>query len=115
MENKTSNLDETANSIKPVVTCCYSLAWIGLCKKPAGENGLCEEHSKDKCSSCGEQATGQCAETMGLICGAPLCDKCEHTLCENGCNSGAKLPDGYKNHCRKDKQVYVAWYARERE
>ena len=85
-------------------TCKFLIAWIGLCKKPASVNGFCEEHSKEKCSSCGEQATHSCYETMGLVCGAPLCDNCEHTICENGCNSGAKLPDGYKWHCKKDAQ-----------
>ena len=71
-----------------------------------------EEHLHLKCSSCGNTATHMCEETMGLVCGAPLCDDCEHTICENGCNSGAPLPKGYKWHCRKDSQVYQPWYMR---
>lgn len=90
--------------------CFYSLAWVGPCNKTAGTNGLCEEHSKEKCCSCGEQATRQCPETAQFVCGESLCNECEHTICENGCNSGAKLPEGYKEHCKKDKQIYTPWY-----
>lgn len=97
---------------KLIDACKFSLAWIGLCKKPADESGFCEEHRKEKCCSCGEQATQQCSETMGFVCGFPLCDNCEHTICENGCNSGTKLPDGLKNHCKKEHQVYLPWYMR---
>ena len=105
-------MEETKNKSN----CQFDLAWIGKCKKPTIEGlTMCEEHSKIKCCSCGEPATHQCAETMGLVCGADLCDKCEHTICENGCNSGATLPPGLKGHCRKDQQVYTPWYMRERK
>lgn len=91
--------------------CKFSRAWIGPCKEDT--NGeYCEEHTKLKCSSCGAQATRDCAETMQFVCGAPLCDDCEHTIRENGCNSGAPLPQDYKAHCKKDKQIYKSWIER---
>lgn len=91
--------------------CKFNRAWIGLCNKPTKENNdYCEEHSNLICVSCGKPATHECAETMGFVCGAPLCDDCEHTIQSNGCNSQGELPEGYKTHCRKDKQVYTSWF-----
>lgn len=91
--------------------CSFSKAWIGACNKQINDNNsCCEEHRCLKCCSCGEQATHECPETMGLVCGAPLCSNCEHTICENGCNSGASLPPGLKSHCKKNEQVYKPWY-----
>ena len=58
-----------------------------------------------KCGSCGEQATNECeAGILGLCCGMPLCDNCEHELDEKGTN-GHDL-----NHCRKKDQKYKPWY-----
>lgn len=103
-------------------TCGYGLAWIGKCKAaPAPGGARCAKHAAEKCSSCGEPATHECEETGQFVCGAPLCDLCEHTTCEDGTNGGvgffavSKPPEGYKTHCRKDAQVYLPWYARERE
>lgn len=99
--------------------CGYGLAWIGKCKNPAGESGRCIEHTTARCISCGEPATHQCEETGQFVCGAPLCDSCEHTTCEDGTNGGigffatSKPPEGYGSHCKKDAQVYIPWYARE--
>ena len=90
--------------------CNFELAWIGKCKNEPTENGMCDEHTKIKCCSCGKQATHECAETMGLVCGAPLCDDCEHTTRSNGCNSGGELPEGLEGHCKKDEQVFKPWY-----
>lgn len=92
--------------------CTFSLAWIGPCKEAAGNHQFCQKHKDKKCSSCGEQATHECSETMGLVCGSYLCDNCEHTMCENGCNSGAPLPPGLKTHCKKSEQVYKPWYTK---
>lgn len=92
--------------------CKFDLAWIGSCSKPAVA-GFCEKHKPIKCCSCGEQATHECAETMGLVCGAPLCGNCEHTIQSNGCNSRGELPIGLKGHCRKDEQVYKPWYVKD--
>lgn len=89
--------------------CQFDQAWTGQCKSPADESGYCDKH-KLKCSSCGEPANHDCSETMGLVCGAPLCAECEHTTHSNGCNSGGDLPQGYKNHCKIIDQVYKPWY-----
>jgi len=57
--------------------CTYLLAWIGPCGKDC--NGrFCENHSATRCVCCGDQATGECCETSGFVCGAPLCDNCTH-------------------------------------
>ena len=94
-------------------TCQFNLAWQGACGMPANESGFCEKHEDILCVSCGKQATRECAETMMLVCGAPLCDDCEHTIQDNGCNGGGRLPVGYKAHCRKNKQVYKRWFEKE--
>jgi hypothetical protein len=94
--------------------CNFDIAWVGRCKEPSTENGCCEKHAKLKCCSCGEQATRDCDETMGLVCGAPLCDKCEHTIQSNGCNSGGELPHGLGCHCKKEDQVYKPWYMKDK-
>jgi hypothetical protein len=44
---------------------------------------------------------------MGLVCGCPLCDDCEHELSPNGTN-GWTL-----KHCRKDQQKYKPWWEQE--
>lgn len=93
--------------------CKFNLAWVGNCNESTTDNDLCDKHKKEKCCSCGEQATRECSETMGLVCGAPLCDNCEHTIRKNGCNSGAELPEGLKGHCKKDEQVYKLWMERD--
>ncbi len=47
------------------------------CTLLAAENSdFCEGHSKNKCCSCGEQATHDCLEQSWFICGWPLCDNC---------------------------------------
>ncbi len=90
--------------------CKFNIAWVGQCKQDADETGYCQEHGLLVCRSYGKQATHTCHETFILVCGTPLCDGCEHTLCENGCNSGAPLPKGMKDHCKKGEQVYDPWY-----
>lgn len=82
--------------------CKFNEAWIGQCEAEADENGFCEKHKGKVCCSCGKPTTHNCDETMGLVCGAPLCDDCEHTIHSvfmgiarlrvNGCNSGGELP-----------------------
>lgn len=97
--------------------CKFDIAWVGKCKEE-GEP-FCAKHVEKVCSSCGAQATRECGETGQFVCGAPLCDDCEHTLAENGTNGGigfyrvSPLPEGFKEHCRKADQVYSPWYARE--
>ena len=109
------NLESTEKALHiGVVTCSFDRAWIGRCGNDA-ENGLCEEHKGVKCCSCGKQATRECSETMQLVCGAPLCDDCEHTIRDNGYNSGGELPKGLKGHCKKSEQVYKPWFMREND
>lgn len=93
--------------------CKFTEAWVGRCKKNSDESKYCEKHKDIKCVSCGKQATHACHETMGLVCGSPICDDCEHTIYENGCNSGAPLPKNHKSHCKKTEQVYKPWYIEE--
>ncbi len=108
--------NDQIKNVQPVlhkanVGCCFSVAWRGRCNQETlPDSNFCEEHAKEKCSSCGKQATHSCDETMGLVCGASLCEYCEHTIQDNGCNSQGNLPKGYKRHCPKDKQVYKPWY-----
>lgn len=97
--------------------CGFQKAWVGRCGKPVHENGMCEEHSKIKCVSCGAQATHECSETGQFVCGAPLCDDCEHTNATDGTNGNigffrtAPLPQGMKEHCKKCDQKEFPWYA----
>ena len=58
--------------------CRFSLAWIGYCKKPCGESGFCDKHLATKCCKCGKQATHECPNAGQFVCGAPLCDNCNH-------------------------------------
>lgn len=92
--------------------CGFLRAWVGKCKTPVTHpDGRCSEHTGLICSSCGAPATHDCDETMGaFICGALLCDECEHTLYSNGCNSGGALPEGLGSHCKKTEQVYQSWW-----
>lgn len=95
--------------------CKFIKAWIGVCDKP-GEP-MCEEHSTTLCSSCGKAATHECAETGQFVCGAPLCNDCEHTIYEDGTNGGIGFnqqepPEGMKFHCKKTEQKYEPWYVR---
>lgn len=89
--------------------CSFKLAWKGECGASTSSK-YCKEHNSVMCSSCGKKATRECEETMGLVCGAPLCDDCEHTIRSNGSNSGGTLPEGLKGHCKKSEQVYKPWY-----
>lgn len=96
--------------------CKFQKAWIGQCCKPADESGFCKEHKDLKCVSCGAQATHECSETGQFVCGALLCDDCEHTTHVDGCNGGigffqiAKLPEGMKEHCKRCDQKAFPWY-----
>jgi hypothetical protein len=94
--------------------CNYEIAWVGKCKEPAVENGKCEKHKNEKCCCCGKPATHSCYETGQFVCGAPLCDECEHTTFSNGTNGGIgfnaeKPPEGMKEHCKKSEQRYFSW------
>jgi hypothetical protein len=98
--------------------CRFQVAWIGRCKEPAVENGMCKEHAKEKCVSCGAPATRTCEETGQFVCGAPLCDNCEHTIATDGTNGNigfyrsAPLPEGMHEHCKKTEQKEFSWLVR---
>lgn len=102
-------------NVDTVERCSFSEAWIGQCKAEVYRNGMCFKHSQSVCCGCGKSATHTCEETMSLVCGADLCSECEHTICDNGCNSGGKLPEGVEWHCKKEQQVYKPWYMRDNE
>jgi hypothetical protein len=98
--------------------CKFKEAWVGQCKDEADESGFCEKHKKEKCCSCDAQATHSCEETGMFVCGAPLCDNCEHSIFPDGCNGGVGFnehptPEGMKRHCKKTEQKYTPWYTRE--
>lgn len=61
--------------------CRYVIAYVGECvNKSADGTDYCSKHLGKKCVVCGEQATHECHETCGLVCGDPLCNNCEHEV-----------------------------------
>ena len=82
--------------------CSFVLAWRG----PCGSDLPCRDHADVLCDSCGQPATHECEETFGFVCGVPLCDECEHKISPDGTNGGTF------DHCRKDAQKHLPWYAR---
>jgi len=60
--------------------CQFDRAWIGPCGAPlSGQETVCPKHRDLKCCSCGAQATRECEHTgIQFVCGAPLCDNCDH-------------------------------------
>lgn len=95
--------------------CSFQVAWRGACGEKVEDGEYCPAHQNVTCCSCGEQATHECNETAILVCGAPLCNDCEHTIQSNGCNSGGQHPEGLKGHCKKDEQVYKPWYMNDKK
>lgn len=88
---------------KPAI-CGFSEAWVGRCKLPPLPGGCrCEKHEGWVCESCGAPATHTCDETFAFVCGARLCDNCEHEIQPDGTNGFV-----YK-HCRKDQQKHKPW------
>jgi hypothetical protein len=99
--------------------CRFVKEWVGTCTEDVIEGSdYCEEHSKLKCVSCGAQATQGCSETGSMVCGAPLCNECDHTTFPTGSNGGIgfralPLPPHMKHHCKKTEQRYHDWMCRE--
>ena len=60
--------------------CRFDNAWIGPCGGSTVEDSeYCKIHLGLMCIGCRtKQATRECSETMQFVCGAPLCDDCEH-------------------------------------
>lgn len=80
--------------------CTFTPAWQSrCCNVCAGD--FCDRHSGIKCSSCGEQATTECAHTGQFVCGAPLCPKC------HGCEDHEKPSGnwGFLNHYHKRRDA----------
>jgi len=70
---------------RETLTCTWIVPWAGECEKPvvSDDPPRCERHNEnwmEDCVVCGEQAVKGCDATMGLVCGAPLCEK--HTASE---------------------------------
>lgn len=60
-----------------MLVCIFDEPWLGRCNNYVIDGGACcEEHEKEKCSVCGEQATTRCQASIGLMCGVPLCSLC---------------------------------------
>lgn len=94
--------------------CGFSVAWVGKCENPKP----CAAHANSKCCSCSAPATHECFETMGsFVCGAHLCDECEHTIWPGGCNGpsavGETLPEDMKGHVKKNEQRFDTWWVQE--
>lgn len=54
--------------------CEFYIAWQGKCKQPKVDlKPYCVKHLDTKCKVCKQQATCECDNTSGLVCGAPLC------------------------------------------
>lgn len=88
--------------------CIFVEAWRGTCQEP-GEP-FCYKHNHLVCCVCGASATHTCESTAGpLVCGALLCDDCEHELDANG-TAGFDF-----RHCRKTEQKHKPWYVQELE
>lgn len=93
--------------------CRFIRAWSGACINPG--NSYCKTHMDMKCSSCGIQATHECEETGQFVCGAPLCDNCEHVTFPDGTNGGVgfnqrPLGELPKRHIKKTEQIHKPWY-----
>jgi len=93
------------------MSCKFTIAWVGECGNETIEGeDFCTEHFGLKCSSCGTQATHSCSETIGaFVCGALLCNDCEHRITPGGTNGGVS------RHVKKDEQEYEPWYMRKKE
>lgn len=65
--------------------CEYHRAWVGRCGKKAVQTdpNRCKEHAGKTCNVCGDTATEGCPAQVGLICGAPLCNKHGMMDCQN--------------------------------
>jgi len=88
--------------------CGFDMGWGGTCEAAVDfGSDRCAKHGDRVCSSCGAPATRQCTETMGLVCGADLCDECEHETAEDGTNGRSN------RHCKKAEQRYTPWYMRD--
>jgi hypothetical protein len=102
------------STVSVVEVCSFHISWVGKC------NNLqpCKEHSHLRCVSCGEPAVRSCDETGQFVCGAALCNDCEHLIFPDGTNGGvgfnqSELPEGFtSNHIKPIEQKFTPWYQR---
>jgi hypothetical protein len=118
VKNRSSEVPELTAQINAAFAergfCGFLEAWVGRCRNPQP----CEKHANQICESCGARATHNCSQTGQFVCGAPLCDECEHAIFPSGTNGGvgfneSPLPQGMKRHCKKSEQTHQPWYARQ--
>ena len=72
-------IDPECKDAAKAVGCQFDIAQRGRCGRPL-EPGqkVCAEHSSEKCSVCGGQATNQChIASSSFVCGYNLCDSAE--------------------------------------
>src|ERR1700722_4048079 len=97
--------------------CGFSKAWQGTCSN----DSPCQEHNSLLCVSCKQPATHECSETGQLVCGATLCDECEHAIAPDGSNGGVgffstipkDMQANWKTHVRRTDQKFKPWFERE--
>jgi hypothetical protein len=53
--------------------CPYREPWEAPCGNVIFRDGACFEHSRLKCTVCGEQALAGCDHGSAKVCGVPLC------------------------------------------
>jgi len=64
--------------------CNYDVPYQGQCQNPVDSPlDRCDEHKGRVCCSCGAPATRDCSMASSMVCGAPLCDDCEHITAHN--------------------------------
>jgi hypothetical protein len=102
-----------------MTTCNYDEAWRGKCKNACP----CSLHADKVCVSCKAPAVRSCEETGQFVCGAPLCEECEHSIAPDGTNGGvgfySTVPEEvrktWKSHVRKGEQQYRPWWDKKEE
>ena len=74
-----SEIKQLSNQVKtPLPICGFNMAYAGTCKTTKiQDNGQCDKH-QDNCCMCGESATQSCSYAGQFVCGAPICDNCNH-------------------------------------
>lgn len=90
--------------------CKFNTAWVGKCKNEAIPGSeYCAEHSKVKCSVCGEQAAHDCDLTDVLVCGSPLYDspKCRLQHLKRGHCGYLHAIEQYENALNIPHSEYV--------
>lgn len=96
-------------SIPDYGSCTFSTYGVACGKETIGSD-FCDEHSKSKCSSCGQPATHGCSFCGQFVCGAPLCDDCAYAS-----DKGPSGSWGFLNHIHIKKGAQLPSEVREKE